>query len=127
MTRHITIYGIKNCDTMKKARAWLDSHGVVYEFHDYKAAGAPREKLKVWAGELGWETLLNRAGTTFRKLPDTAKEGLNERNALALMLEQPSMIKRPVLDVGGKVLVGFKPEVYAKEFGASGKRGRGGS
>ncbi|MGA8899786.1 ArsC family reductase [Bradyrhizobium sp.] len=124
MTKPITIYGIKNCDTMKKARAWLDSHGVAYEFHDYKAAGAPKEKLKAWAGGVGWETLLNRAGTTFRKLPDAEKEGLNERKALALMLEQPSMIKRPVLDVGGKLLVGFKPEVYAKEVGASGKRGR---
>jgi arsenate reductase len=122
MTKPITIYGIKNCDTMKKARAWLDSHGVAYEFHDYKATGAPKEKLKAWAGELGWETLLNRAGTTFRKLPDAEKEGLNERKALALMLEQPSMIKRPVLDVGGKVLVGFKPDVYAKEVGASGNR-----
>jgi arsenate reductase (glutaredoxin) len=109
---------------MKKARAWLDGHGVAYEFHDYKAAGAPKEKLKAWAGEVGWETLLNRAGTTFRKLPDADKEGLNERKALALMLEQPSMIKRPVLDVGGKLLVGFKPEVYAKEVGASGKRVR---
>ncbi|MGA7072212.1 ArsC family reductase [Bradyrhizobium sp.] len=124
MTKPINIYGIKNCDTMKKARAWLDGHGVAYEFHDYKAAGAPKEKLKAWAGEVGWETLLNRAGTTFRKLPDADKEGLNERKALALMLEQPSMIKRPVLDVGGKLLVGFKPEVYAKEVGASGKRVR---
>jgi len=124
MTKPITIYGIKNCDTMKKARAWLDGHGVAYEFHDYKVAGSPKEKLKAWAGEVGWETLLNRAGTTFRKLPDADKEGLNERKAMALMLEQPSMIKRPVLDVGGKLLVGFRPEVYAKEVGASGKRGR---
>lgn len=124
MKKPITIYGIKNCDTMKKARAWLDGHGVAYEFHDYKVAGSPKEKLKAWAGEVGWETLLNRAGTTFRKLPDADKEGLNERKAMALMLEQPSMIKRPVLDVGGKLLVGFKPEVYAKEVGASGKRGR---
>jgi arsenate reductase (glutaredoxin) len=124
MKKPITIYGIKNCDTMKKARAWLDSHGVAYEFHDYKATGAPKEKLKAWASELGWENLLNRAGTTFRKLPDAEKEGLNERKALALMLEQPSMIKRPVLDVSGKVLVGFKPDVYAKEVGASGKGSR---
>jgi arsenate reductase len=124
MTKSTTIYGIKNCDTMKKARAWLDSHGVEYQFHDYKAEGAPKEKLKAWADELGWETLLNRAGTTFRKLPDDQKEGLNERKALALMLEQPSMIKRPVLDVGGKLLVGFKPEVYAKEVGSLGKRVR---
>jgi arsenate reductase len=115
----ITIYGIKNCDTMKKARAWLDGHGVAYEFHDYKAAGASREKLKAWCDELGWETLLNRAGTTFRKLPDADKEGLNERKALALMVAQPSIIKRPVLDIGGKLLVGFKPEIYASEVKGS--------
>jgi arsenate reductase len=113
-----TIYGIKNCDTMKKARAWLDSHGVAYEFHDYKTAGIAKDKLKRWSDELGWETLLNRAGTTFRKLPDGDKEGLNERKALALMLAQPSMIKRPVLEVGSKLLVGFKPEIYAKEVSA---------
>src|ERR1700761_2722494 len=109
---------------MKKARAWLDSHGVTYAFHDYKAAGIGKDALKKWSDEVGWETLLNRAGTTFRKLPDAEKDGLNERKALALMLDQPSMIKRPVLDVGGKLLVGFKPEVYAKELGASGKRAR---
>jgi arsenate reductase (glutaredoxin) len=116
----ITIYGIKNCDTMKKARGWLDSRGVAYGFHDYKAEGVPKETLKRWSDELGWETLLNRAGTTFRKLPDGDKEGLNEKKALALMLAQPSMIKRPVLDLGGKLLVGFKPEIYAKEVVASG-------
>ena len=115
MTNAITIYGIKNCDTMKKARAWLDGHGVAYDFHDYKTAGIDEDKLKGWATKVGWETLLNRAGTTFRKLPDGDKEGLNERKAIALMLEQPSMIKRPVLDLGGKLLVGFKPEIYAKE------------
>ena len=119
MTKSTTIYGIKNCDTMKKARAWLDSHGVSYEFHDYKTAGAPKDKLKAWCDELGWETLLNRAGTTFRKLPEADKEGLNERKARALMLEQPSMIKRPVLEVGSKLLVGFKPEIYAREVKAS--------
>ena len=111
----ITIYGIKNCDTMKKARAWLDDHGVAYDFHDYKLAGIAKDKLKQWSDEVGWETLLNRAGTTFKKLPDSDKEGLNERKALALMLAQPSMIKRPVLDLGGKLLVGFKPDVYGKE------------
>src|SRR5215212_9847902 len=111
----ITIYGIKNCDTMKKARVWLDDHGVAYDFHDYKLAGIAKDKLKQWSDELGWETLLNRAGTTFRKLPDSDKEGLNERKALALMLAQPSMIKRPVLDLGGKLVVGFKPDVYNKE------------
>jgi arsenate reductase (glutaredoxin) len=115
MTKPITIYGIKNCDTMKKARAWLDSHGVAYGFHDYKAEGVDKDKLKHWCDELGWEALLNRAGTTFRKLPDGDKEGLNERKALALMLAQPSMIKRPVLELVGKLLVGFKPEIYAKE------------
>jgi arsenate reductase len=111
----VTIYGIKNCDTMKKARVWLDSHGIAYEFHDYKTAGIAKDKLKRWSDELGWETLLNRAGTTFRKLPVSDKEGLNERKALALMVAQPSMIKRPVLEIGGKLLAGFKPEIYAKE------------
>jgi arsenate reductase len=115
MTKSITIYGIKNCDTMKKARAWLDGRGVAYHFHDYKTAGIAKDKLKQWSDKLGWETLLNRAGTTFKKLPDDDKDGLNERKALALMLEQPSMIRRPVLDLGGKLLVGFKPDVYAKE------------
>ena len=114
----ITIYGIKNCDTMKKARAWLDGYGVVYGFHDYKTAGIAMDKLRQWSEALGWEALLNRAGTTFRKLPEADKEGLNERKALALMLAQPSMIKRPVLDLGGKLLVGFRPETYAKEVPA---------
>jgi len=114
----ITIYGIKNCDTMKKARAWLDDHGVAYDFHDYKAQGAPKDKLRQWADKLGWESLLNRAGTTFRKLPEAEKEGLTEQKALTLMLEQPSMIKRPVLELGAKLLVGFKPEIYAKEVKA---------
>jgi arsenate reductase len=110
----ITIYGIKNCDTMKKARAWLDKRGVDYAFHDYKAAGIDRERLERWSKKLGWETLLNRAGTTFRKLPDKDKAALDAGKAIALMLDQPSMIKRPVLDLGGgKLLVGFKPEIYA--------------
>ena len=109
----ITIYGIKNCDTMKKARAWLDKRGVDYAFHDYKSAGIDKGKLEGWAKKAGWEALINRAGTTFRKLPDKDKEGLTEKKALALMLEQPSMIKRPVLELaGGKLLVGFKPEQY---------------
>jgi arsenate reductase (glutaredoxin) len=120
----ITIYGIKNCDTMKKARAWLDSHGVAYGFYDYKTEGIAKDKLKTWSDALGWETLLNRAGTTFRKLPDADKEGLNERKAMALMMAQPSLIKRPVLDLGGKLLVGFKPEIYAKEVASSGKRAK---
>ena len=112
-----TIFGIKNCDTMKKARAWLDRKGVAYDFHDYKTAGIERGQLERWAGKVGWEILLNRAGTTFRKLPDTDKEGLTEKKAIALMLDQPSMIKRPVLEAKGKLLIGFKPEIYAGTFG----------
>ena len=110
----ITIYGIKNCDTMKKARGTLDKRGVKYVFHDYKTQGIDRAKLDGWAKKIGWETLLNRAGTTFRKLPDKDKENITEAKAIKLMLAQPSMIKRPVLEVGGgKILVGFKPEEYA--------------
>ncbi len=108
-----TIYGIKNCDTMKKARAWLDKHGVAYSFHDYKAEGIDKERLARWSKVAGWETLLNRAGTTFRKLPEADKANLTEKKAMALMLAQPSMIKRPVLEVGSKLLVGFKPDNYA--------------
>jgi arsenate reductase len=115
--KQITIYGIKNCDTMKKARVWLDDNGVGYAFHDYKTEGVDRATLERWAGQVGWEILLNRAGTTFRKLPDAQRENVTEKKALALMIEQPSMIKRPVLDVGGKLLVGFKPDIYAKHFG----------
>jgi arsenate reductase len=111
----ITIYGIKNCDTMKKARAVLDKRGVKYDFHDYKAKGIDKARLEGWAKKAGWETLLNRAGTTFRKLPDKDKANVTENKAIALMLAQPSMIKRPVLEAGGgKLLVGFRPEEYAK-------------
>ncbi|MDB5430947.1 MAG: ArsC family reductase [Caulobacter sp.] len=117
MARAVTIHGIKACDTMKKARDWLDGHGVAHGFHDYKAVGVERATLKAWAGQVGWETLLNRSGTTFRKLPDADKTGLDEDKAIALMLAQPSMIKRPVLDVDGALLVGFKPEAYAAKFG----------
>ena len=110
----VTIYGIPNCDTMKKARTWLDGHGIPYEFHDYKKAGIDRARLEAWSRTVGWETLLNRAGTTFRKLPDSDKRNVDERKAIALMLAQPSLIKRPVLDLGGgKLLVGYKPEIYA--------------
>jgi arsenate reductase len=108
----ITMYGIKNCDTIKKARAWLDTQGVEYRFHDYKAEGIDRARLEKWCRELGWEKLLNRAGTTFRKLPDADKSGLDERKAVALMLAQPSMIKRPVLDAGSRLLAGFDVESY---------------
>ena len=117
MSKSITIYGIKNCDTMKKARAWLDDRGVAYAFHDYKSAGVDRGTLERWARATGWETLLNRAGTTFRKLPDKDKEAITEKKAIALMLAQPSMIKRPVLESGSKLLVGFKSEQYEKTFG----------
>ena len=112
----VTIYGIKNCDTMKKARAWLDKKGVAYDFHDYKVAGIDRSRLEAWAGKVGWEPLLNRAGTTFRKLPDEEKEGLSEKKAMVLMIAQPSMIKRPVLEAGGRILVGFKSEQYGELF-----------
>jgi arsenate reductase (glutaredoxin) len=113
----ITMYGIPNCDTVKKARVWLDQHGVAYAFHDYKKAGAERAKLEQWAHEHGWETVLNRAGTTFKKLPDADKANLDRDKAVALMLAQPSMIKRPVLDLGHRRLVGFKPEAYAAALG----------
>ena len=109
----ITIYGIKNCDTMKKARLWLDQHGVAYAFHDYKTDGIDRARLERWSKKLGWETLLNRNGTTFRDLPEAQKQGLDADKAIALMLAQPSMIKRPVLDLGGgRLLAGFKPAAY---------------
>ena len=111
------LYGIKNCDTMKKARSWLESHKVAHQFHDYKASGIDKTTLEGWAKKAGWEILLNRAGTTFRKLAENDKNGLTERKAVTLMLDQPSMIKRPVLDVGGKLLVGFKPDLYERAFG----------
>ncbi len=117
MAKPVTIYGIKNCDTMKKARTWLDGHGVAYSFHDYKTAGIEKARLEAWEKAVGWEVLLNRSGTTFRALPDDQKQGLNAKKAIALMTAQPSMIKRPVLDAGGKLIVGFKPEVYAAQFG----------
>ncbi|WPC04057.1 ArsC family reductase [Pseudomonas benzenivorans] len=108
-----TLYGIKACDTMKKARTWLDEHGVDYAFHDYKAVGIDRGNLEKWCAEHGWETVLNRAGTTFRKLDEAQKAELDQAKAIELMLAQPSMIKRPVLDLGDRTLVGFKPERYA--------------
>lgn len=118
MAERATIYGIRNCDTMKKARAWLDAHKIAYAIHDYKAAGIDRATLQGWAKQVGWELLLNRAGTTFRALPEADKADLTEARAIALMLNQPSMIKRPVLDLGGKLLVGFKPEQYQQAFRA---------
>lgn len=113
----IVLYGIPNCDTVKKARVWLDQHGVGYAFHDYKKAGIDRATLEAWVAAHGWETVLNRAGTTFRALPPEAKADLDSDRAIGLMLAQPSMIKRPVLDVDGRTTVGFRPEVYAAVFG----------
>jgi len=109
----ITLYGIPNCDTMKKARVWLDQHGVAHVFHDYRKAGIDRGSLERWVAEHGWQTVLNRAGTTFRKLPEAERADLDDARAIALMLAQPSMIKRPVLDLGERTLVGFKPDIYA--------------
>ena len=112
-----TLHGIPNCDTVKKARVWLDQHGVAYAFHDYKKLGIDRARLEAWVATHGWETVLNRAGMTFRALPPEAKADLDAGKAVELMLAQPSMIKRPVLDVDGRTTVGFKPEIYAAVFG----------
>ena len=117
MAKAVTIYGIRNCDTMKKARTWLDQHGVAHAFHDYKVSGIGRDVLEGWIATVGWETLLNRAGTTFRKLPDADRADLDAAKAAGLMLAQPSMIKRPVLDLDGRLLVGFRPEAYEKALG----------
>ena len=112
---HLTMYGIPNCDTIKKARTWLAAHDLAYEFHDYKKAGIDRARLEAWAGKVGWEVLLNRSGTTFRALSDADKANLTEAKAIKLMIAKPSLIKRPVLDIGGRtLLVGFKPDTYAE-------------
>ena len=108
----IILYGIPNCDTVKKARTYLDSRGVAYHFHDYKKAGIEAADLKRWVKEVGWEKLLNKAGTTFKKLSDADKADIDEAKAIALMLANPSMIKRPVVEGGQALLVGFKPEIY---------------
>ena len=113
----LTIHGIPNCDTMKKARVWLEAQGIAYDFHDYKKAGINSDKLNAWAEAVGWEKLLNKAGTTFRKLPDADKADLDRDKAIALMVAQPSLIKRPVLEHPGGILVGFKPEIYAEALG----------
>ncbi len=112
----VTIHGIRNCDTMKKARAWLEEHGVPHRFHDYRADGLERAMLEAWARQVGWQALLNRAGTTFRKLDDAGKADIDEAKALALMLAQPSLVKRPVLDVDGRLTVGFAPGTYDSLF-----------
>lgn len=112
-----TMYGIKNCDTVAKARKWLEERGQAYDFHDYKAAGVDRATLEGWVHEHGWETILNRAGTTFRKLAEVDRQDLDADKAVALMLAQPSMIKRPILDLGDRRIVGFKPEIYETALG----------
>jgi arsenate reductase len=111
------MFGIKNCDTIKKARDWLTDHGIAYDFHDYKAEGIDEARLRRWCAELGWEVLLNRAGTTFRKSPDADRTGIDTDKAVALMLAQPSMIKRPVIEAGDRLIVAFKPDIYAAAFG----------
>lgn len=112
----ITLYGIPNCDTVKKARDWLNNRGIGYNFHDYKKAGAPAAKLESWCGTAGWETLLNRAGTTFKKLPEEMKAGIDGKRAIALMIDQPSMIKRPVVEHPGGLLIGFKPGEWEEKL-----------
>ena len=112
----ITIYGIPNCDTMKKARAWLNEHNIAYDFHDYKKVGLDEALLRGWVKELGWETLLNTRGMMWRKVPQDIKDTIDEESAIALMLETPSMIKRPVLDTGNTRHIGFKPEQYEQLF-----------
>lgn len=112
----ITMYGIKNCDTIKKARTWLDSNGIAFAFHDYKASGIDAATVRRWVDEHGWEVILNRAGTTYRALLDADKQGIDADKAVALMVANPSMIKRPVLDLGDRRLVGFKPDAYAAAF-----------
>ncbi len=107
------LYGIKACDTMKKARTWLEAQGIDYQFHDYKSQGIDRAHLERWCNEHGWEVVLNRSGTTFRKLDEASRHGIDQPRAIELMLAQPSMIKRPVLELDGRSLVGFKPEQYA--------------
>jgi arsenate reductase (glutaredoxin) len=109
----INVYGIPNCDTVKKARTWLDANGIAYSFHDYKKSGADPAKLAAWCAAEGWDTVLNRAGATFKKLPDADKAGLDQAKAMALMLAQPSMIKRPVVEHGKGMLIGFKLEQWA--------------
>jgi len=115
----VTMFGITNCDTIKRAKIWLDDNDIAFAFHDYKKAGVDRRALQAWVDELGWEVLLNRAGTTFRGLPDADKLGIDANKAIALMIAYPSLIKRPVLDIGERRIVGFKPETYSDVFGES--------
>ncbi len=112
----VTIYGIRNCDTMKKAMRWLDEHGVEYRFHDYRKDGIDGKQLRAWEKELGWETLLNRRGQLWRKLPDAEREGIDRCSALNIMEANPGIIKRPLLDLGKRRVVGFSADSYAELF-----------
>ena len=112
----ITMYGIPNCDTIRKAKKWLTGHDIEFEFHDYKKSGVPKQSLQKWNQQLGWETLLNKRGTTWRKLDDSVKNSVNEKTAIRLMLENPSIIKRPVLDINGQYTVGFSEDIYRQLF-----------
>lgn len=113
----VVIHGIRNCDTMKKARSWLDAKGIAHTFHDYKVSGIDAARLERWCSVKGWDVILNKSGTTFRGLPEAARADLDQNKAIALMLANPSMIKRPVLEIDGDVVVGFKPDIYAALFG----------
>jgi arsenate reductase len=113
----LTMYGIPACDTIKKARTWLEGQGVAFTFHNYKTAGIERGALERWVDRVGWEALLNRSGTTFRKLPEEERADLDRERAIAILLANPSAIRRPVLEDGDTLLVGFKPDVYAQHWG----------
>ena len=113
----LTLHGIPNCDTVKKARTWLEGHGIAYDFRDYKKVPPTPQELAPWVDAIGWEPLVNKAGTTFKKLPDAAKSGLDQAKAIPLMLEQPSMIKRPIVEHAGGLLIGFKPSEWEEAFG----------
>ena len=115
-TPHITVFGIPNCDTVKKARQWLADHGLNYQFHDFKKQGVPVDRLDAWLRSNGWETLVNRKGTTWRKLPEETRENMDEAIALVVMEELPSIIKRPLLDTGTRHVVGFSPDSYRQLF-----------
>lgn len=109
----ITIYGIRNCDTMKKAMVWLDEQGISYHFHDYRKEGAPEQKVSEWMDRLGWEDVINRRGTTWRKLPESTRDGMDRHTAQREALANPSLIRRPVLESGDVLLIGFKPDAWA--------------